>query len=563
MIPWTRETLSADVPPMRREISSIPRHPLTVQLPTHTKANLLFISLLAVYAAYAGIFIVQSSFIVEGQRYCCLLDDAMVSMRYAANLAAGKGLCWNPGEPPVEGFTNPLWTLWMALWHRLIPNSAFVSLAIQISGAMLLGVNLWLVWRIASICLKDSWWATFVPVLWTAFCYRFNFWGLLGMETCLLAALTTGAAFWALQGDKGSPGPWPGKLLAVATWVRMDMAIPALVMAGYRTWRTPGQRFRVAGDELGVLTISLGIQTLLRRLYFGEWLPNTFFLKMTGYPVLERLARGWAVMSDFIGQAGWLIVLVPLLFAGWRAIRERDHRLALPAGLIFGQAAYSVYVGGDAWEWIGGCNRYMAIVMPLLFVLLAVGGTQLLGDLGRRVRAFTRPGPRLAFGLVLTAVCLYRFNVPEGRYPVSEWLLLRPPVTIENHQYMVNRAVILRRFTRETTRIGVVWAGIIPYFSGRPAVDFLGKSDPVIAREPMHRRPFFPGHLKWNYAYSIGNLKPDVITQLWWIEEGRGEIPPDYIQLDRVPPDATPFIVGHYQLIKIAGEPYLLRMIGR
>ena len=42
------------------------------------------------------------------------LDPAFVSMRYARNLAQGHGLVFNPGEL-VEGFADPLWTLWLGV----------------------------------------------------------------------------------------------------------------------------------------------------------------------------------------------------------------------------------------------------------------------------------------------------------------------------------------------------------------------------------------------------------------------------------------------------------------
>jgi hypothetical protein len=56
-------------------------------------------------------FIWKNSFLIAQERYFSLFDDAMVAMRYAKNLADGFGLRWNPGEPPVEGYTNLLWTL--------------------------------------------------------------------------------------------------------------------------------------------------------------------------------------------------------------------------------------------------------------------------------------------------------------------------------------------------------------------------------------------------------------------------------------------------------------------
>ena len=53
----------------------------------------------------------------------------------------------------------------------------------------------------------------------------------------------------------------------------------------------------------------------------------------------------------------------------------------------------------------------------------------------------------------------------------------------------------------------MVWAGATPYFDHRPSVDLLGKSDTVIAHEAPHHRPLLPGHMKWDYAYSIGELR--------------------------------------------------------
>ncbi|MCB9672190.1 MAG: hypothetical protein H6734_22130, partial [Alphaproteobacteria bacterium] len=47
------------------------------------------------------------------------VDDAWISARYAAQAAAGNGLVYNAGEPPVEGTTNTLWTLWLVVGHRL------------------------------------------------------------------------------------------------------------------------------------------------------------------------------------------------------------------------------------------------------------------------------------------------------------------------------------------------------------------------------------------------------------------------------------------------------------
>jgi hypothetical protein len=57
-------------------------------------------------------------------------------------------------------------------------------------------------------------------------------------------------------------------------------------------------------------------------------------------------------------------------------------------------------------------------------------------------------------------------------------------------------------------------AGQISYYSNRYAIDLLGKNDPVIAQSPPSTA-FRPGHNKWDYDYSISNLKPDLIADEW------------------------------------------------
>ena len=42
-------------------------------------------------------------------------DDAYISFRFGRNLLHGHGLSFNPGEAPVEGYSNPSWVVVFAL----------------------------------------------------------------------------------------------------------------------------------------------------------------------------------------------------------------------------------------------------------------------------------------------------------------------------------------------------------------------------------------------------------------------------------------------------------------
>src|SRR5688572_10431188 len=105
--------------------------------------------IICISAVFYLVFIAGTSFLIDQERYFTLVDDAMISMRYAQHLAQGHGLVWNIGESPVQGFTNPGWTFYMALLH-LIPFAASkISLAVMLSAAVILLTNIVVVYKIS------------------------------------------------------------------------------------------------------------------------------------------------------------------------------------------------------------------------------------------------------------------------------------------------------------------------------------------------------------------------------------------------------------------------------
>jgi hypothetical protein len=100
-------------------------------------------------------------------------------------------------------------------------------------------------------------------------------------------------------------------------------------------------------------------------------------------------------------------------------------------------------------------------------------------------------------------------------------LFLRLDINKSSARY-VQIAHILNDITLPSAKVAVVTAGVIPYFTNNDYIDLLGKNDRHIAHGPSavptsvtDVEGFRPGHSKWDYAYSIGELQPDVIAQ-WW-----------------------------------------------
>ena len=545
--------------------------------PGTPKMGVGFTTLLVLFTAYACAFIYRTSFDVGGIRYFCLFDDAMISMRYAKNLAHGFGMVWNPGGERVEGFTNPLWVLYMALFHLFPISPPRISLLIQISCVGCLLLTLEYVRRIVSLLAPGSKVAKFSSTALVAFYIPLVNWSLQGMEVGLLALLVVMCVWMALRGMESGRVPLQlYVVLGAMTMVRIDTAgIGFLLLVCLAVVDSANRRKHVVlGGSF--LVAALVIQTAARWAYFGEIFPNTYYLKMTGFSLVHRLQRGGGTFLDFASGMTWIVFLLPFTVL----LLRRDVKILMLAILFIAQCGYSVFVGGDAWEWWGGSNRYISIAMPLFFVLFGCA----LGSLKSAWEKLAPRKPRLmrvASGAIVCLVIMFsyfRLNNVKGAVQLSDWmsaanrlvstagggrpgvsmaeisdmaswLLVPMPLEYFENSRMVRASVLVDSITAPGAVVAVTLAGTLPYFSNRSFVDLLGKNDKRIAKmegrtitDPGGRVSYTPGHSKWDYSYSIGFLKPDVVAQLWEKAD-----------------EARPYLEAEYQAAGIEDRTWYLR----
>jgi hypothetical protein len=501
--------------------SASTRAPLTVILGAMPSTQ---IGVLAVICVYAILFIYRTSFLIDGTRYFCLFDDDMISMRYAANFAHGHGLVWNPGHEKVLGFTNLFWVLYMSIVHLLPISAAKMSAFIQVTNGLLLTINLIFVAAICNELFPGQSTIALVAMVLTALDGPLNNWALQGTEVGVLALGLTISSWLALRTiEAKGPALKLYVVLGILTLFRIDMAVGAgtillaLTAIEPQKWK---EHLLIGGAILtGFLLAQLGFNLW----YYGQALPNTYYLKMTGYPLIGRIRRGFLVSIVF------LLPLTPLVLAALARLARRNMGRGdfLLTAAVGAQLAYSVWVGGDAWEWWGGSNRYVSIAMPLFFILASpalVRGALWISQRARPAEA------RLAEAFALTSI-VFTAILFMNAYGVKKILLIEPPPQTskpqpgDSNEDMVRRSVFIDRLTDPDATVAVVWAGSLPYFADRYAIDLLGKNDPKIALEKMHTElaaaqsmGFWPGHLKWDYDYSIGQLRPDVVVQVWAVE---------------------------------------------
>ncbi len=330
--------------------------------------------------AFYLLFILRTSFSVGGTRYFVLFEDAMISMRYARHLADGHGLVWNIGEPPIEGFTNLFWVLWMSVAHKLGLSESKISLFIMLSGIAIMLTTGVVVSKIARKITSAPW----VPVAVlaaTLFDYPLVFWTLRGMEVGALALFVYTLLWLVLENEEEFSLPRTvamGALTAGALLIRSDSVVPVGLICAYGFFFC-SKRWLFAAI-IGVFAGgAVGSQTLFRKAYFHESLPNTYFLKLYKISTLARIKRGGFVALEVLTLH--LAVPVSIVLAsipGLGAIKkdfykDRTTRRLVLLGLLFSaQIGYATYVGGDAWEWMLYANRYMCIGMPALIVLVSV-----------------------------------------------------------------------------------------------------------------------------------------------------------------------------------------------
>ncbi len=464
-------------------------------------------------ALFYLVFILRTAFRIQGMLYFTLVDDAMVSMRYARHVAQGFGAVWNIGDKPVEGFTNAGWMFYMSFLHLLAIPASKISLAVMLTSAIILLADTVVVYKICEILIPGSKYAPLIAAGITAFYFPMVFWSLRGMEVGLLSLLIDFAALTAFRfTDDGSQRSafLLGLIFFLALLVRLDALLQICVISIYLLGKSKHNLRSLFLPFLIIILTSMAI-LWFQRVYFGDFLPNTYYQKVVGAPVWERIRNGILVFNQYASKD----ILVLAFFALGGVLLYKDMQntdTLLLAGLFLVQCAYSIWVGGDYAEVeVDAANRFITQGMPPLIILFSLAVDRILADLtaARRPTIQSKPGIRTAISI---GVALSALLVISGQ-PWINWAIDNAPL-LKADIRRVKLGLALAEYTAPQATIAVHAAGQIPYYSERRTIDLLGLNDPVIAKGPV-TGPFYPGHDKWNYNYSIMQLKPDLIADNW------------------------------------------------
>lgn len=412
-------------------------------------------------------------------------DDAYIVARYAEHLVQHGQLTWNLGEAPVEGFTG--YTL---LFVMTIATALHVP---PVTTAAALGVAAWFVGaRILYACHKplgvSRWAGAFATALFLCAAEQVTH-AMSGLETEIFILGTLACVFVAAQRSHEEPGKglrWQLPTLAsFCAFTRPEgvivgggllLAVLFRERAAWRAWVVP--------TALGFL-LPYGLLQVFRRIYFGSFLPNTYYAKLAYgskrsvfFSSFSTHAQKYLVPSLVVCAAIWMIHR----FAEENRVPLSPAHQSARRTFFFGAfAAYALvgasYARSDLVMNYSERFAYHFWGFSSVFVMLAVGG------IFAHFRTLVVPRAIRSGLWVLAGValylpfaraleqwpheCMYRYNYALGTQmhyvPVAHWLEENMPPNATLAVYPD--------------------AGIVPYVTRLRTIDFGKLNDLFLARE--------------------------------------------------------------------------------
>ena len=431
-----------------------------------------------------------------------LADDALISFRYAARLVDGHGLTWTDG-PPVEGYSNLSWILLLALLDAcgidLVLASRILGMAAMLATLAAIG------WYYIRRRRADP-----VSVAAGLFCLAFAgpvaIWAIGGMEQplqVLLIALGLVLSFRILDDPENRlrGAVWASLPLGLLAITRPDgflftgtISFGLLLLLGLKK-----DAWKVVGRLAFVPVLCVVGQEIFRLVYYGVWLPNPAYVKISGSE--KHIILGLQYLRDGFFYTWPMTILTMLggvfVVRRWRTLPKAGRgRFLLVLISLTAWCGYIAYVGGDIFP---ARRHFLPVLILMAFIVIE--------SLSYAWEQFRSMIWRVVLAVFVVAVLFgqnyARWQDPENRRAVQErW----------EWDGQVLGLMLKEGFADRRPLLACTAAGCLPYWSELPCVDMLGLNDYHIAR--VHPPSFGQGRL----AHELGDgryvldRRPDLVS---------------------------------------------------
>jgi hypothetical protein len=390
-------------------------------------------------------------------------EDAAMLLRYSRHLADGHGIAWNIGERPVDGATDFLFMVLLAVLAKIGLSLEFAT---HMVGAVSHILTVAIVYTFARRFYRSPRWAAFLPAGYLAIGPGMGY-AAAGFGTpfftlfvCITWCLATILA-WGRNGRSrttavlfAASGLVMSLIRPEGVFMSMLMLLAIVYIRGVRRSRNTIACF------LGVFLLFGGAYLCWRWRYFGYPLPNPYYKKGGFHLHLRTLVMS---LSNTIFLC---LPFVPIILAGFYT--SKTARQAIFALIpVLGFTGLWVLMSNEM-------NYLMRFQYPVLPIILISGSRLIMSLAQKRIMPHLRDidARSRAVSFSVTGVVLACFIVIQqtGFIPES-----RP------HDGLYDVAVMLRAYSDKRYTIATTEAGLLPFYSNWNAIDAWGLNDQWIA----------------------------------------------------------------------------------
>lgn len=372
-------------------------------------------------------------------------DDAYITFRYAANLASGHGLVWNAAGPHTEGYTNLLLVLLLSPFAIVHTDLLIVSQLIGIISTILTAIIIFKLTQ--SISGSKAWpliagiFYLLLPHTWTN---TFS-----GLETSLFILLATSSFYFASQKK------WSLSFLLVsaAALARPEGSIAGIILGISVFWENRSDRAFAIRAALGWFVLPMTLYASFKLWYFGDLLPNSFYIK-TGEPGFHGIQN----LKDFV-RSNAVLTLVSI----FSLLRYRENWKKVTLMLIWSASITLFYVWPELLQ--GFYFRFDWPAIPALVILTVIALARQKFSWRSILIVAIIVSSQIAISLPAVRRDMQLATIEQGRRIYRE--LGSALAAIPNHEQM--------SFAFQD-------AGAVPFYSGMNNIDLVGLNTTAIAR---------------------------------------------------------------------------------
>jgi arabinofuranosyltransferase len=308
-------------------------------------------------------------------------DDALITLRTAANLAEGHGFRWNPLDR-TQTATHPLWILLLSAARWLSGELYYTTIALGVACSAVAAAGLASLLRSAADQPTGGRAIAGILLLAALLGSRsFIEFGTCGLENPLVHGLLAGFAWQWFRGAQDCAGlrrlALVSALLALARQDLVLLVAPCLLQRAFQLLRSTSLGTVLAACVPAVVTLAAWYGFAL--VYFGTIIPTPGYAKVLAadVPAMALLRQG----ANYLLDLAWrdpgtaMTLLIALAVAAWR----RCAWSLWPGLGILLQILYTLRVGGDFMS--GRFFTPALVLATALLVCTITGRAALLGSL--------------------------------------------------------------------------------------------------------------------------------------------------------------------------------------